>query len=173
MKPRPIRMPDSLWNDLEAEAEDRGLGTAEYVRTLLRNREEYTLPDTQEETLRKRLNELEQKVAELYTEEEQPDEYTALTIVEFVDEYDIPGRAHATKDAREEIAVEYLTWLQDVHEASRHDVMTTYATDGVLARAEYTDAESFWEHFGRDLLQAAAEVDLVEVDGRTYRWVGN
>lgn len=63
MKPRPIRMPDSLWDELGEEAEERGLSTAEYVRKVLRNRQADT-PNTQPDTqaLAERVEELEAAV---------------------------------------------------------------------------------------------------------------
>lgn len=60
MKPRPIRMPDSLWDDLQAEAEADGLDTAEYVRQILRQRGETTT-----KTVVRRLEKLERRVDDL------------------------------------------------------------------------------------------------------------
>jgi hypothetical protein len=53
MRPRPIRMPDSLWYELAEEAEEQGLSTAAYVREILRNRQADTAdtrPDTSPDT---------------------------------------------------------------------------------------------------------------------------
>jgi hypothetical protein len=56
-------MPDSLWSALQDEAEDRGLGTAEYARKILRNRHEREIDDTTAtETLHDRLAEIEAKL---------------------------------------------------------------------------------------------------------------
>lgn len=63
MKPRPIRMPDALWEELQAEAEDAGLGTAEYVRQILRRRHD-TQSNTESDTVADRLNDQEARVAE-------------------------------------------------------------------------------------------------------------
>lgn len=63
MKPRPVRMPEQLWEDLQTEAEEQGLGTAEYVRKILRQRAD-TQANTQADT-QGRLGELEQRLADL------------------------------------------------------------------------------------------------------------
>lgn len=72
MKPRPVRMPDELWESLQAEAEERGLGTAEYVRDLLRRRDAILQADTQADTqantqpnTQARLDAIEQRLADL------------------------------------------------------------------------------------------------------------
>lgn len=67
MKPRPIRMPDSLWHTLAEEADEHGMSTAAYVREILRNRQANTpntQPDTQPNTmaLAERVNALETAV---------------------------------------------------------------------------------------------------------------
>ena len=68
MKPYPVRLPEGLIADLETEADERDLSTAEYVRKILRGRhstQEYTEHSTQEYTLSDRLDELEERLAEL------------------------------------------------------------------------------------------------------------
>ena len=64
MQPRPIRMPDSLWDQLESEAERHDLSTAAYIRRILRNR-----PDTQADTdaVVDRLDELERRIEAIET----------------------------------------------------------------------------------------------------------
>ena len=81
MRPYPVRLPESLIDDLDEEANERDLGTAEYIRKILRRRDstqedtqEYTQPNTQEHTavdeLEQRLAEVEARLSEL--EAEQP-----------------------------------------------------------------------------------------------------
>jgi len=96
VKPYPVRLPESLIDELEEEADEQGLGTAEHIRQVLRDRhstqehtqeltpstQEHTqelTPSTQEltqantqriETLDERLAELEARVNELEAEEE-------------------------------------------------------------------------------------------------------
>jgi len=66
VKPYPVRLPESLIDDLEAEAEELEKGTAEHVRQILRGRnstQEHTQPNTQEYT--QRIDELEERIETL------------------------------------------------------------------------------------------------------------
>jgi len=72
MRPYPVRLPDSLIDDLDEEADERDLGTAEYIRNILRRRDstqkdtqDHTQPNTQEYT--DRLDEHDERIHALQT----------------------------------------------------------------------------------------------------------
>lgn len=70
MEPYPLRLPESLKDDLQEEADQRDLDLAEYCRRILRNRQPDTMRDTQPDTavvseLRDRLDVLEERVSTL------------------------------------------------------------------------------------------------------------
>lgn len=69
MRPYPVRLPESLIDELDDEATDRGLGTAEYIRRILRQRDT-TQPHTNDYTQRiaateQRLDDLEARLSAL------------------------------------------------------------------------------------------------------------
>lgn len=188
MKPRPIRMPDSLWDELTEEADEQNLGTAEYVRQILRRRDANTQPNTQADTqadttaLEERVAKVERELERLTSADTQPNtlpdtEPDTLSDTDVasdtVEEMEMTGRAHATKDARREVALEQLGWLRDRGSATAGDVRREFVDEDVLDRAEYSDDESYWEHFGRDVVFGQAEErGIVSINGGKYRWTG-
>lgn len=76
MDPHTIRMPEDLLDELEEEAEERGVSRADYIRSLLRQRTEYDELRRENERLRQQLqavNSRQDDVGELveYVEEER------------------------------------------------------------------------------------------------------
>lgn len=73
MQPYPVRLPESLIDDLDDEADERDLGTAEYIRQILRQRDT-TQEHTQEYTQRiedheQRLDDVEARLSALEAED--------------------------------------------------------------------------------------------------------
>jgi len=87
MKITTLRLPESMYEDLEAEAEDEEKSVAEYVREILRERDRLvgdSQPNTQEHTqentvaeLAERIDDLEAAVAELRIESDGREERPA------------------------------------------------------------------------------------------------
>jgi len=76
MQPHTIRLPEDLLAELRAEADERGVSQAEYIRSVLRNRTEYDELRRENERLRDQLaatNARQDDVGELveYVEEER------------------------------------------------------------------------------------------------------
>jgi chromosome segregation ATPase len=76
MQPHTIRLPEELLAELRAEADERGVSQAEYIRSILRNRTEYDELRRENERLRDQLaatNARQDDVGDLveYVEEER------------------------------------------------------------------------------------------------------
>jgi len=163
MKPRPIRMPDSLWDDLADEADDRGLSTAEYVRNLLRNRNRIqadTQPDTQADTdtgqLRERVQALERAVyddggsAPAQHPDTQPDTQDGgASAPDSLDRWlakDGPKTEHGRRGVR-----------RCVEELVKHGPLTSQKLTDMLQEEigdEYGGRKSMWESVKRWLIDA-------------------
>ena len=143
MKPRPIRIPDSLWSSLKDEAAERDLSTAAYVRRILRNR-----PDTQPDTdaVVDRLDELERRVDAL---EATPD---TLPDTDSADPDTLP-------DTQPDTTGEY-------SEQNAAAIETLRDADGLLRKAEIVERvetavgipikpDSWWTRHGRSAIRDA------------------
>lgn len=82
MQPYPVRLPESLIDDLDDEADERDLGTAEYIRKILRQRhttqgntQELTEEYTQRiEDHEQRLEDVEARLSTLEAEDDRHDD---------------------------------------------------------------------------------------------------
>ncbi|ADB63998.1 hypothetical protein Htur_5270 (plasmid) [Haloterrigena turkmenica DSM 5511] len=167
-----------MYEALEAEAEAEEKSISEYIRSVLREREN-TQPNTTEyvdriRDLEERVDELEKRIPERNVAE--PKSPTTSKTRKSDDEISAalegfrPGRNAEERAARRESAHAALEWLRDQPDAvTAGDVKhALYDDHGIDGQTEQT----WWTETARKAFRQAAENGYVEIDGRSYEWTG-
>lgn len=135
-----IRLPESMKDAIEREAEERELSPTEYMRTILRNRKQITMEDSAEESegdyaeLEARVADLEQRVTQL--ERSDPSPQPTQTRTDGADD-------------------DVIQWVRDNQPVSRKEILAEFR-DEIEDRGIKPD--SYWRrHVRPELEEAGAE----------------
>jgi hypothetical protein len=152
MKIATLRLPESLYDDLVAEAEAEDLSFSEYARMLLRNRQAntHTSPNTPEHTQANtldRLDELEQRVADLESlnQQDTPDDRSVL--VNDDDPKDPVEVIDVDADPHGQTAQDMLQWAVEHQPVTRSEMIDEFGD------AVDISGESLWTRHVRDRLK--------------------
>lgn len=200
MKVTTLRLPEVMYDTLEDEAEAEEKSVSEYIRGILRDRENTTTEyDDRIHELEDRVDDLEQRLDDRDQGETEPTDANGEIggtagrgtrssgvapqgsggqdtgapddrIAGVIQQWRT-GRNQEERAARREIGRAVLEWLRD-QDGKRSK------TDFIAALYEETHLENqkegtWWETTARESLQLAVDAGLVDDPGRRYVWAGD
>jgi len=190
MQPYPLRLPDQLREELQAEAEEEGLDLAAYIRRALqdRNTQETTQQDTQElaaayppaDYIEDSLTEHENRLTELETElhdlhdqlgkDEIDLPETSTSEIEDALQDWTPGRGYEEREEKQELGRIVLAWVREQSEpVGKQEITSALYDDHDLGISE----RPWWEGTVREALHHARDRGYVREAGHgRYEWIG-